>query len=565
MRRRRGVLLSALLLGLAGCGHHGAAPRAAVHVHRIATVEHVSSSARELTCRLQRRRFRTLPDVRPTPFCVAVRRGAKVTGDPLLVTPRPDPRGHPEEQFGLMLVSSSGKLLWYAPRPAKVHDLKPVMYRGRRMLAYFERSGDGFYQLLDERYLPVARIRAAAGPTDEHELRVQPDGTAWLASDPAMRGGRIYDYVAQHVDVATGRVLWRWRALDHVPQRESYEARPGGGVPWDYFHGNSIDPPTADDPTVMISSRNTSAVYGIDPRTGRTRWILGGKHDQFHLARHPRWVFCTQHDAQRLPGGRLLVFDNGGTHIARDPRCPVHPARALLFRLDVKHRRVRLLHSFSSVEIARGGFLSGWVGGATPLAGGGMLVDWGSIPRVSELGSDRRENLALRLRYWSYRAAVARGWVGRPAEPPRIAARRRGGDMTVWASWNGSTEVRRWQVLAGPSAGALAPVGDSVPFEDLETRMRVHTGQAPSTPAERCSPRHGRRGWDEAASARVLDELLAVASAGDVDREDGLSASLGVELQLGDVALDGRVILGQQDVLEVAGADLGLHVERQDA
>jgi hypothetical protein len=226
----------------------------------------------------------------------------------------------------------------------------------------------------------------------------------------------------------------------------------------------------------MISSRNTSALYGIDPRTGRTAWILGGKHDQFDLARHPSWVFCTQHDARRLPGGRLLLFDNGGTHIATDPRCPVHPARALLFKLDSRHRRVRLLRSFTSTRVSKPGFLSAWVGSAARLAGGGMLVDWGSIPRVSELGSDGRENLALRMRYWSYRGSPAR-WVGRPLTPPAIAAHRRGDAVTIWASWNGATEVRRWQVLAGPSASALAPVGGPVPFEDLETRMVARTDQ----------------------------------------------------------------------------------------
>jgi hypothetical protein len=249
-------------------------------------------------------------------------------------------------------------------------------------------------------------------------------------------------------------------------------------VPWDYFHGNSIDPPTAGDPTVMISARNTSSIYGIDPKTGRTRWILGGKHDQFHIARHRSWVFCTQHDAQRLPGGRLLLFDNGGTHIARDPRCPVHPARALLFKLDVPHRRVKLLRSFSSVGLARsgGGFFSGWVGSAAPLSGGRMLVDWGQIPRVSELGADGRENLALRLRYWSYRAAPA-DWKGQPADPPAIVARRANGRVTIWASWNGATSVRHWQVLAGASPRSLAPVGSPAAFQDLETRIAVHTAE----------------------------------------------------------------------------------------
>jgi arylsulfotransferase ASST len=464
----------ALIFARAGSEPSGAA----VQARSAATLTHGAAQSRRLTCRLRARRYRTLPDVRPAPFCVAARRGAKVHADAILVSPRPDPRRNPGEQFGLMLVSSRGKLLWYMPRPAKVHDLKPVTYAGRPMLAYFERTDGGFYQLLDEHYRPVARIRATGGPTDEHELRVAGDGTAYVGSDPAVRGGRLYDYVAQRVDVATGAVRWQWRALDHVALRDSFEARPHG-VPWDYFHGNAIDPPVADDPTVMISARNTSSLYGIDPETGQTRWILGGKRDQFGLARHPQWVFCTQHDARRLPGHRLLLFDNGGAHIAADPRCPLHPARALLFRMDVKRKRIRLLHSWSSVGLAKsgGGLLSGWVGSAAPLAGGAMLVDWGQVPRVSELSLAGRENLLLRLKYWSYRAAPAH-WVGRPDGPPAMLARRSGHRVSVWASWNGATEIRRWQVLAGAAPDALAPVGAPVPFADLETRMVVRTDQS---------------------------------------------------------------------------------------
>jgi hypothetical protein len=471
--------LGALALVLARGGSEP--PGAAVHARSAATLTHAAAQSRRLTCVLRRRRYRTLPNVRPTPFCVAARRGATVRSGAILVAPRPDPRRNPHEQFGLMLISSRGKLLWYMPRPAKVHDLKTVKYGGppaQPMLAYFERTDGGFYQLLDEHYRPVTRIRAEGGPTDEHELRVSDDGTAWLGSDPVVRGGRLYDYVAQRVDVATGAVRWSWRALDHVPLRDSFEARPHGG-PWDYFHGNAIDPPAAGDPTVMVSARNTSALYGIDPATGRPRWILGGKRDQFGLVRHPRWVFCTQHDAQRLSGNRLLLFDNGGAHIAPDPRCPLHPARALMFRLDVAHKRVRLLRSWSSVGLAKsgGGLLSGWVGSAAPLPRGAMLVDWGQVPRVSEMGRDGRENLLLRLKYWSYRAAPAAGWVGRPDGPPAILARRSGDRVSVWASWNGATEIRRWQVLAGSASDALAAVGRPVPFQDLETRMVVRSDE----------------------------------------------------------------------------------------
>ena len=55
-----------------------------------------------------------------------------------------------------------------------------------------------------------------------------------------------------------------------------------------------------------------------------------------------------------------------------------------------------------------------------------------------------------------------------------------------------------------------------------------------------------------------------VRSAGDVDGEDGLSAALGVELELGHLGLDRREVLGHQHVRVVTGGDLNLRVQAED-
>jgi hypothetical protein len=50
-------------------------------------------------------------------------------------------------------------------------------------------------------------------------------------------------------------------------------------------------------------------------------------------------------------------------------------------------------------------------------------------------------------------------WSGQPTGSPAVAAKPGGsGALAVAVSWNGATEVASWRVLAGPSAGALAPV-----------------------------------------------------------------------------------------------------------
>ncbi len=71
----------------------------------------------------------------------------------------------------------------------------------------------------------------------------------------------------------------------------------------------------------------------------------------------------------------------------------------------------------------------------------------------------------------SYRV-VLEPWVGTPLYPPVAVARRQDGNTTVYASWNGATQVVSWKVLAGPAAGRLAPVA-SAAKSGFETAIGV--------------------------------------------------------------------------------------------
>ena len=57
----------------------------------------------------------------------------------------------------------------------------------------------------------------------------------------------------------------------------------------------------------------------------------------------------------------------------------------------------------------------------------------------------------------NYRTYVQK-WVGTPYFPPSGAVRNNGGKATVYASWDGATQVASWRVLAGSSAGHLKGV-----------------------------------------------------------------------------------------------------------
>lgn len=221
-------------------------------------------------CRIRYRRFRTLPGRRPVGLCMRRRRGARHAPGKILVSPRPpDERGG--RQFGLMILSNKGQLLWYSGRPNVVHDLKTVEYRGRRMLAYYHRKtrrDDSHYKLIDNRYRVVRRVTAGRGRrVNGHELQLTDHGTAYMGIYRRMTqpgtGRRVTEFVVQEVDLATGGVLFEWHSLDHVPLSASYAIAPTDGSHWDYFHGNSIEPPEPGGRTIIVSARRTSAVYGI--------------------------------------------------------------------------------------------------------------------------------------------------------------------------------------------------------------------------------------------------------------------------------------------------------------
>jgi hypothetical protein len=437
------------------------------------------------TCKLRRLRFRTRPEFRPVGICVSRRPGPGTARGRIFLTPRSRPERRPLDQHSVMLLSESGRILWYSRRPNVARDLKTVRHGDRLLLAYYQwkPGGRSYYALLDSRYRVIKRIRARNGyRVNTHEFQLTPAGTAYLAAYEPVRlpGFRtpVLDFVVQEIDVETGDVLFEWHAVDHVPPSASYVRQPGAGTTWDYFHGNSIEPPASRRGTIIVSARNVSAVYGIDRSTGALRWTLGGKLDDFDLVeRHPRRQFCAQHDARRQSNGDITIFDNGGPALGNMRDCPVHKARVQRFRLDLRSRTahlVRTIPSEPSSETGVGYFV--WaMGSAQRQRNGGTLINWGTTGRLTEVSPGGGVGFGLRLERYTYRA-VRSPWIGLPRGRPAVAARRRDPrSATVWASWNGATTIRRWRVFAGASTSRLRPVGESFRFRAFEAVMRVAT------------------------------------------------------------------------------------------
>ena len=108
------------------------------------------------------------------------------------------------------------------------------------------------------------------------------------------------------------------------------------------------------------------------------------------------------------------------------------------------------------------------------LPDGHIFVGWGTHAWYTEFEPDGTAVLDGNLAgsaTQSYRA-FRYPWTGRPAEPPGVAVKLTNQGMTVFAAWNGATEVSRWVVLAGNDRSRLHTVKVATK-NGFETAMAV--------------------------------------------------------------------------------------------
>jgi Arylsulfotransferase (ASST) len=446
VRARLTALFVLLAAAASGCGGSDDPPRA---------------GAQGAAARGEVQRFRSAPALKP-PAVTVRRRSARTAPGHVFVTPNKG-RG----QHGPMIIDSRGDLVWFrrVRGDGFATDLKVQRYRDRPVLTWWQgRSagggGNGEFVIADAAYREIARVRAIGNDEgDLHEFVLSPEGTALFFVYRTV--GDIVDCVIQEVDVETGRLLFRWSSRDHIPLRHSYKER-SPGRPWDYAHLNSIDFEPGGD--LLVSARNTHAIYRIDRRSGRIEWTLGGKASDFRMGRGTQFAWA--HDARRQADGSITIFDNAAAPKVREQ------SRGLV--LDVKRRRVTLRRAYRHPRR----LLTHISAGMQRLPNGNVFIGWGATAHFSEHARGGRLLWDARFTdidndtYRAYRFP----WTGRPAGRPKAAATARGERTTVHASWNGATEVRRWRVLAGPSADALEPAGTG-PRRGFETALTVRTSE----------------------------------------------------------------------------------------
>jgi Arylsulfotransferase (ASST) len=389
--------------------------------------------------------FRSRPDLKP-PVVRIIRPAGRTAPGYLFVAPKLNAL-----QAGPMILDNRGRLVWFRPLNTRgVTNFRVQGYRGRPVLTWWRQRPTGtgvdpWYTIANASYHTVAVVRPGGEVLgDIHEFLLTQRGTALMTTIRTVtRAGRqVTDGGIQELDLRTHRVVLDWHSVDHVPLLDSYSHPPRKrSFPFDYFHVNSIAVDT--DGNLLVSARNTWTIYKLDRRTGRIIWRLGGKHSDFSFGRGAR--FAWQHDARRYADGTIRIFDNGAA-----PKIHAQ-SRVIFLHVNRRRRRARLVRAIAHkppiVAINQGNVQT--------LPHRHLLVGWGHDPHVTEYNALGRVVLDLRFvgRVDSYRA-FRFPWVGRPAGRP-VATLYRG---RVFTSWNGATEVRYWQLLAGPNPRSLVAV-----------------------------------------------------------------------------------------------------------
>ena len=274
----------------------------------------------------------------------------------------------------------------------------------------------------------LVRLVRTRGPIiDGHELRELDSGDFLVGSyvpetaDLRRVGGparaAIVSAEVQELD-RRGRVLWRWNSRGHISLAETGRwwrnvlsnprRRLQGRQAFDPVHINAIEPRGSGE--VVISTRHTDAVYGIQRSTGEIAWKIGGSKtaDSLQILGDPaRKLLGGQHDVRIAEDGSLSIYDNGKDR----PRRP----RVVFYRLELERDRARYLGQLNDSEVKT----SHCCGSARELAGGGWLVSWGDNPLVTAFDEDRQISFRLELAASTFRAIPVPSGAVTPAQLDR--------------------------------------------------------------------------------------------------------------------------------------------------
>ncbi|KAI0025566.1 ASST-domain-containing protein [Xylariomycetidae sp. FL0641] len=393
--------------------------------------------------------------------------------------------GGPQDSAAMILSADDLSLVYLNRSFEAVFDVRAQQNFGKNYLTFYGGPmtsvglGDGYAHAYDEEYNEIYRIapQNLTVKGDLHECQFTGNGTAMVTAYEVKPwnlepwGGPYFatlvDSVFQEVELETNRVIFEWRASDHVDMAGSYEQVSGR---WDYFHLNSIE--KTQEGNYLLCARHMHSIYMINGTTGEVMWTLGGKANDFvelqafgdnstREASNPVLTMAWQHHARFFRGNEneITFFDN---HVlaVNGFGCTDDCSRGLHIALDTESepKTVRILNEYLHPV----GLQSQSQGSVQPLDNGNVFVGWGRNPSFTEHTEDGETILDVQFSPWRSTATNGDGldnyrtfkmdWKATPHWPPAIMIETSAmyGGSTAYVSWNGATEVKYWAIVSCP-------------------------------------------------------------------------------------------------------------------
>ncbi|TFY58012.1 hypothetical protein EVJ58_g6673 [Rhodofomes roseus] len=403
--------------------------------------------------------FRSRPDLQPLKWIVAkeptenYHDGYYMTCPWSTDVPQPAPA----------IYTSKGDLVWTDPEVGMCFDLDVQNLNGTDVLTFwngtvnpFSRYGIGQAYIMDSTYAVTHVLATTFNDTcDLHEFTIPKvtNSTALLPvywpvqADLSDYGGTedgwvLYNFF-QEIDIATGEIVFEWN-----------------------FRINSIDKDTSGN--YLVSSGHTQALYYIDGTDGEIIWKLGGKNSSFTFGLNA--TFYGQQDARFVDGPTVVSMHVGEATTGQTTE------RGLSLLLNTTTMEATMLVEFLPLTP----YTSTSQGSLRYDPDGNVVFGGGTNPWISEylpngtmiysaaLGGEGLVDSLIE----NYRSLKTTTWIGYPQTAPDIAFN----GSTVWASWNGATEVAEWEILTGAHPSILRPVA-VVPKDGFETEITIDSAK----------------------------------------------------------------------------------------
>ena len=306
--------------------------------------------------------------------------------------------------------------------------------------------------VVNQHYQTVATLRGKNGwVLTLHEMKIS-GHDAWVTANKnvptnlsnygGVNNGVLVDSAIQEYDLRTGKLVYTWKASDHIPLSESKTQPPTNGFGYDAYHVNAVQ---------LLGKRQVARVDAQH---------VGDLHDRHQVPARScgRSAASTrasrsQHAPLRVAARRQML--NGNTLTMFDDHCcyitgagvylsATGPSRGLVLRLNFHDHTVKRVAQYSHGSPS------------SPLHG--QHADPARTASGSSAGARRRSSRCTpdRASCSSTRRCRPRtcptGPMSRLGRHAAVSAERRrrraSGHTTVYASWNGATRLTRWKVLA---------------------------------------------------------------------------------------------------------------------